>query len=531
MKRLVGAAAALFLLSSSLLAFQNAFGSPRRFDWPDETSTAFFVSRIAAGQPIAASDTDIVALERRLHPRSVNVINGALVPAGFLGLPLFFGAVGRVLGTTATLFLNPLLAALGGIALFFALRSLVGERHAALSAVLFLFHPATWYFAAYSYLPNVPFLALAIIAAALIAFARSRRRHAALLFAASGVAAGLAFGIRLSEAVWALPLLFLLLAVATKKTKLWIAWCCGVAVAFAPTLVLQQTVFSSLLAGYARFSESGAALPSETVAGPLAYLLPFGVHPLRALARLWDSFLAPFWWYAVPAAIGTALAAYAAWTDPSRQRRRFARSALLIAGLVCGYLVLLYGSWTFADPLTMALNTVGRSYVRYWLPIALAMSIAAAGALARVEGFPELRVRIAGRVVLALMIVASFLIAFVQPQEALLRVGDRISAYRGMSDVADRLVPQDGIMLTQRLDKVFFPERRVLALDGAIGEDVQAMTLVATHAGAYRFYFADALTPDEDAAARAALGKRGIDARLLTYLRPDVPLYELTLRK
>ncbi|MEK7072958.1 MAG: glycosyltransferase family 39 protein [Patescibacteria group bacterium] len=544
MKRLLAAAVAVFALTASILAFVNASGAPWRFDWPDETSTAYFARRIAAGESVTAEDPDIALLERRLHPRSVNVRDGMLVPAGFVGLPILLGTVGRVFGNTASLFVVPLLAAASGFGLYVALRSVLSQRHAVLSAVLFLFHPATWYFAAFTHLPNIPFLALLILSAAGMALARSQKKHAVPLFALSGAAAGLAFGIRLSEALWAVPVLLVLLAATSFGSPVsrrvaggvrWrqaAAWFLGLSLAIAPTLLLQQVLFGSLLAGYARFSEAGIALPSESVGGVLAYIFPFGIHPLRAAARFWDSFLAPFWWYAIPAVVGVILAGYAAWGDASRQRRMFARGALVIAGLVCGYLVLLYGSWQFADPLMLAVNTVGRSYVRYWLPIALAMSIAAAGALERLEGFPELRVRIVGRVLLAGMIVASFSLVFVTANESLQQTYYRTREYRRMAAAVEAIVPPDGIILTQRLDKAFFPERRVIALEGPLWEDQQAIDLVARYGTAYHFYYIDDLHDDGRIAARSVFVKFGVDATVRTYLRGEsIPVYELTVRK
>lgn len=532
MTRLLAAAVAVFALTASLLAYTHATRAPGRFDWPDEMSAAFFARRIAAGQPVAAPDPDIAVLERRLHPRSVNVRNGALVPAGFVGLPVLLGTVGRILGSAAALFVVPLLAAASGVALYVALRPVLSRRHAALSVVLFLFHPAVWYFSAYTHLPNVAFTSLLIISAAGMALARSRKKHALPLLALSGAAAGLAFGIRLSEALWAFPLLLAILWAHLRRLRAVPAWLVGLLFAIAPTLLLQQALFGSLLAGYARFSDAGAALPSESVGGILAYVFPFGIHPLRAAARLWDSFLAPFWWYAVPAAVGVILAGYAAWGDASRARRTFARGALLVSGLVCGYLVLLYGSWQFADPLMLAVNTIGRSYVRYWLPIALAMSIAAAGALTRLEGFPELRVRIVGRVLLAGMVAASCWIVFFGANESLLPTAYRLMAYGRMAERVQAAVPEDGIILTQRLDKVIFPERRVIAIEGPLWEDRQAVELVAAHGDAYRFFYADDLNDAQRIAARGTFQKFGIDAEIATFLVGEAyPLYELTIRK
>ncbi len=529
MRRLLLAAAASFLVSTSLLAWQNVAQAPWRFDWPDETGTAFFLRRAAAGRPLAAPDPDIAVLERRLHPRSVNVLGSSLVPAGFLGLPILGGAVGRVLGPGAALFLTPLLAAAAALALARALRGPLSARHATFSAVLFLAHPATLYFSSFSLLPNVPFLSLLVLGASGAAIARDARRFAVPLSVAAGIAAGLAFAVRLSEAVWAVPPLAVLLVWAyRKRPRSGLAWAAGAGLALLPFVFLQQALYGSPLAGYARLGVDGAVLPTEAVGGAWTFLLPFGVHPWHAAVRFWDSFLLPFWWYALPALVGLALAGHAAWAEPVRSRRMSARVALAGGLLVAGYLVLLYGSWVFADPLTLLLNTVGRSYVRYWLPIALLMGVAAAAPLARLEGFPELRVRIVGRLLLGGMIAASALTAFVLPRESVLAVRGRIAEYKRMAAAAEAVVPEDGIILTERLDKVFFPERRVIALEGKVGDDRQAVELVAAHAEEYRFYFADALSEDEDIAARSEFLKRRIQATEVARLRDDVRLYALT---
>lgn len=515
MTRLLATAMVLFLISTAVLSsVQWGQGKTPRFDWPDEGANAFFAQRIAAGLPISAFDSDISRFEERLHPRSINVIGSALVPGGFFGLPLFYGTVASWFGFGATLFLTPLLICAATTALYIGLRRRTNSRVAFFSALLFLFHPAVWYFSAYGYLPNIPFFSLFLISAMVLVQTQGRRGTVAdgLVFL-SGATAGAALAIRLSEAIWAIPVLAVALWPHRHERRRVLWWLAGFVILLAPVLIIQVKVFGSLLGGYGRYGGVETALPTETISGPLALLFPFGVHPLHAALRLWDSWIRPFWWYVPFAAVGILLAGVAAVNDPSRARRQFARAMMIIGAGVAAYVILAYGSWRFADPVILAVNSIGRSYVRYWLPLAALSAIAAAAALARVEGFPELRVRVVGRIVVACMIFASYLTVFVFPNEALLAVRARLVEYGKAQDAITEFEgpAENIIVLTHRLDKVFFPKHPVIALSGPLNEDRQVINFILRFP-AQRFVVADVMTAEESLRLQEALGQYNIVA-------------------
>ncbi len=512
MTRLLLVAAALFLVTTGgvLAAGQARQGVHARFDWPDEMANAFFARQIANHARLNVPDPDIALLEQRLHPRSVNVIGSALVPGGFIGLPFYYGTLASIIGFSPTLFLTPVLVAASALILFFGLRNFLHPRHAFFAALVYLFHPAVWYFSAYTYLPNMPFVALLILSlGTLLAIQGKRSRVADALGFLSGAAAGAALAIRPAEGLWAVPLLALAVWPHRHIRSRLVLWVAAAAMFFLPVLALQLRLFGSVFGGYARFDAGGAA-PSEAVAGPLAFVLPFGFHPLHALARFWDSFLLPFWWVNVLAVLGIGLACIGAVNEPSRRRRLFGHALLALSAGIVAYLILLYGSWRFADAEIFAVNTIGRSYVRYWLPIAVLSAIAAAAPLARMEGFPELRVRVVGRAITVAMVAGSFLMAFVFPKEALLAVRGRLAHSEAIRIVAAAVLPGDAIILTQRMDKVFFPEYRVIALEGKLFEDDQAMDLVAQFVADRHFFLADILTPDDVGRIKSELAERGV---------------------
>ena len=54
------------------------------------------------------------------------------------------------------------------------------------------------------------------------------------------------------------------------------------------------------------------------------------------------------------------------------------------------FFAIYYGSWEFTDKLTLHLNTLGISYVRYWLPIyLLSLPFVATGILWFIRFFPK----------------------------------------------------------------------------------------------------------------------------------------------
>ena len=324
MRYLLAVLAMAFVVASSVLTFTNRSSAPMRlarFDWPDEMATAYFVERIVDGQPIASYDPLIGAAANRIHPRSINVRNSALVPGGFLGFPIILGVMGVWFGYAATFLVTPLLAVAGIYALMFMVRRVFDEPVARLTGVLAFTNPALLYYASYVMLPNVAFVSLALIGAALAMTGRWRFL--------GGVLVGLALFIRPNETIWVLPVF-----VAVVRRNPW-SPLAGLSLGFAPTFLANLAVFGQLLAtGYNRFIESGAVTPLETTG---SIIFPFGIHPAMVATNLWHSAFRLFWWIVIPAGVGLILS----W----KKHRSYSAVALVVAA----WLVLYYGSWPFTD--------------------------------------------------------------------------------------------------------------------------------------------------------------------------------------
>src|SRR5687767_4711074 len=92
-----------------------AVGARPPLSSPDETANRYFAMRVAeSGSPVGPADP----AGSIVHPRSVGVRGERWLPNTFIGLPLLYGSIGRVVGVdTVALVLPPLLAVLGAVAL------------------------------------------------------------------------------------------------------------------------------------------------------------------------------------------------------------------------------------------------------------------------------------------------------------------------------------------------------------------------------------------------------------------------------
>ncbi|MBI4143226.1 hypothetical protein HY480_05115, partial [Candidatus Uhrbacteria bacterium] len=377
----LGVVVALFAIGTSVLSWSNARTTDLapRFHWPDEMSNAYFAARIAAGEPLVVPEPRNVAVGNFIHPRTVNVrSDGALVPGAYLGMPLWYGFLGRVIGTRAMLFLTPILAALGLLAFASIVRRCWNPTIAVVATILLVLHPSTWLFTATAFLPNVPFVALLLMGFALLIPQSSSRGNADVSFRSSrgakeegsrfhaprthvvrflaslgmtkeimcrltgGLCIGLALTIRTHELLWVGAILVALVWRGSRReaqgSKQWEppsfrvrsvqlgAVGLGLIFPFIPILFLNASMYGSpFTTGYALLQEGGGA-PTEFARSFLpswlaAFIAPFGWHPVEAFTRFWQYMVVPYPWFAVLAVVGMG-AAFA--------RRKIHHSSFLI---------------------------------------------------------------------------------------------------------------------------------------------------------------------------------------------------------
>jgi hypothetical protein len=346
--------------------------------WPDSMANYFFTGRLANNNSLSYDEPLNIFANDAVQPRSVNVFNHNIVPTGFVGFILIAGVLAKLLGLYAILLITPLLAVLAVLAFFGLVKRLYNERVAWLAALLLFTLPPFWYYASLPMLPNVLFLSLVIIA---YYFYFKQAKACDYRGLVSGLLFGLALIIRPMEFVWlgvlmVAPLFFYREHFKIKRVLVFMA---GVLLPIIILLAVNQKLYSNAFyTGYLNLEPTKGdsvitRLPpalrtnlSAWLAFPKLILAPFGLHPRLILHNL-----NAYWWQLLwPWCVLFIAALLIGWrrlkTDKLTRGLMVYWWTAVLAG-VC--LIIYYGSWLFDDQLTLRLNTIGISYVRYWLPL------------------------------------------------------------------------------------------------------------------------------------------------------------------
>ncbi len=436
------------------------FATPAIFNSPDETANYFFVSRYAENGSFFSSEPLNYFLSGALHPRSISWNGYALVPQGFIGLPLFYGWLAKISGMASVKFFTPLLAVFGALAFYGIIKRIFCARTAAISYGLLLIFPAYWYYASRFLYPNVPFTALLLIAAwAAIngALHHGGAKRYLIIFSASLSAA---LAIRPVEAFWVLPAVIMVFIFYRENFSWHKFFYSAIIAGFAAIPVLANNLFlygNIFGSGYTLDQAIGAGsgqLAAPAVCGICA-ISPYGLH-LRAIAKNINFiFVKYLWWFSVLAAFGFLISFFS-------KKKKEISAYLAVAALLSAWLLIYYGSGVFTDN-PNGIITLGDSHFRYWLPVFIIMipfaGVAIRRTIFRLRPFYKI---IFGGAGLFLLAVFSIYTAVFSLDDGLLAVKKNLeNSYRVKMEVLG-ITDSDGIIITGRQDKMFFPERSVL---------------------------------------------------------------------
>ncbi|MDP2629870.1 MAG: glycosyltransferase family 39 protein, partial [Candidatus Uhrbacteria bacterium] len=238
-------------LTYSYLSFASVGGGTVRLNSPDETANYFFARTFARDSQIGYEEPLLESSKGVVHARSMTTAGSRVVPVGFLGLTVLYGALAKVFGVGALLFFTPFLAVVTAFAFYFLLKRFFSRTVAALSGVLLLIHPAYWYYASRGMLPNVLFVDLLILGALCLAVAFEKKRH--WLSFVGGILIGTALTVRLSEMLWVLGAgCILALITLRRRTCIGILACIiGLAIPLGVFFSLNKAIYGHpLLFGY-----------------------------------------------------------------------------------------------------------------------------------------------------------------------------------------------------------------------------------------------------------------------------------------
>ncbi|HEX9664846.1 MAG TPA: glycosyltransferase family 39 protein, partial [Patescibacteria group bacterium] len=447
---------------------------------PDETAHYFF-SRIFAEETTLQFFEPLNFLSNNgLKPRSVKVINGYLTPGGFIGLNIIYGSLAKIFGVKAVYFFTPFMAALAVLFFYGLIKIIFDQRIAFVSALLLLIQPAFWYYASRGLLPNVLLVSLLIIGFYFLlkAFEISKIKvYWQWLFA--GLAGGLislALTVRPTEYLWVGLILITLFFGYIKRLSFIKIFLFLVAafLAFCPVFYHNTIVYGQpYLTGYSLSDTKYALQPDleerpiltgEFMAAPpllnqgiWKFVYPFKFHPNNIIRNFVNFYLKFFWWLNILAAVG--LIIYL--VKYGLEKSKIIYLALL--STISAWLIVYYGTWLFFDNITPDRITIGTSYVRYWLPSFILSLPLISLVILYVLKVRRLFFKILLGVVLgAAILLMNARITLWQGEESLRANLENLLDYQRKAENVFQLTPPEAVIITNRTDKLFFPERRVM---------------------------------------------------------------------
>ncbi len=456
--------AVIFFVGALLLPFASG-GS--LYVSPDETANAFFAQQFSQTGSLQIVDPLTKSLGDVLFPRSVVAVQGRLLPQSFLGLPVLYGMATYFFGSWILFVLTPLLAILGALALRCIFRKLFSEVVGDLSAILFLVHPALWYYSARGLMHNVLFVCLLVFGAYFFLcrpltahLKRCEKRYGKLLPfqthmdpLVAGLCVGLSIFVRASEVYWVAGVLVIVCVCFFKRYRFdFLRVMVGVLLGLLPFFLFNDWTYGHpLTTGYTVSDRVGivrSAIESTTTS---SVLFPFGLNLKAAAAHIADYGVLLFWWVSALALIGFAITI-------SKQRLYG-----ILFVLIALWLGIWYGSWTLFDNPDFTQITIANSYVRYWLPVFVLSLPFVAEAILWISARAKTRMAsgVALFALLLLIVGLNIRLVFFEGQDALIRVAETLQTSKQIKADVLSLTEPDAVIVVDRADKLFFPDRHV----------------------------------------------------------------------
>jgi len=480
--------AIIFFAIYSYLPYQQFIGSKGDriiFNSPDATGNYFFTKLLADQGTLRYFEPLNLIAGSNVHPRSVKVIDSYLVPISFIGMTIVYGLIAKIFSIDIIVFLTPLISAITVIFFYLLLKEIFNKNIALFSSLLLFIFPAFWIYTSRSMYHNVFVIDLFIIS--IYFLIKTLKNQKIIYVVISAALLGLAIISRVSEMLWMVPAYFLVFAFFYKQIKIrYIYSSLAVLALFALMLLtINQILYSSPFAtGYEE--DPAAAFASEidqaadiAVSAPVqvqqssnlivnllsGYLLPFGFYPKRALLNFYAYYPYFFWWFFIPACFGGLIYLVRLFQKKDLEfSKRILASYLAIFLFVSIFLIIYYGSWRIVDRLGPQAVSLGTSYLRYFLFIYI-FSLPFIGFLiTEIIKFAKFKYL---KPVVAVLLLTYFAYFSVQltmfkTDESIMAVKQRIDEYYVKAEKVINLTEENSVIISERSDKIFFPQRRVM---------------------------------------------------------------------
>lgn len=487
------------------------------FNSPDETANHFFINELARYNRLAVSTDFSGELGKMIVPRSIRVVNGAMVPGSFLGLIIIYGLLVSLLGEWFLYIIGGIIAGLGAWAYYLLIRDFWGVKNAFYSFFVLLALPAWWYYASLAFFPNV--LLMTLILWSLVAALQFSKNRKLLWLLLSATLTAFALITRLAVFPW-LAIIWVILAIMAVRKKgisfvsLFI-WLAVIAVFLFGLSVIQHDLYGSNFAtGYVLTEEIDTK--AETLSGSLSNFSPVGWHPRLALKNFWNFYIRLFWFLSFPALLGLFV-----FLINIKKESIGRRIYLLIALLVGAWLVNYYGSWQLTDNINEAVVSLGGSYVRYWLPFYLfSIPLAVYGLIWLVSSiFKAPRPKYyATAFLLIVFFLVSFRLTYLDKNDSLLFVSQTLHENKLKKEAVLSLTERGAVIISYRQDKIFFPARAVMHTLN----DASIFALLPELLKLRPVYFYSFLSDDDIASLiEEPLNEQGLELQFIAQIEDD----------
>ncbi|MFH1145824.1 MAG: hypothetical protein V1707_02575 [bacterium] len=434
---------------------------------PDENAYWQSAVKIAAGEhPRWLEELNLLPeVTGMITSRSLLPMGQWLTPGSFIGLPFWYGWIGRITSVQLIPWLTLILTLITAFVFSRLMAKLFGWTAGVIGALLFLSLPAILYFSGRGLFPNVSFVSLLALSVMCLG-SRACWGEERVLFRFKwqpavwsclvGLLLGIGLSFRWSESVWVIPLVFVLLWLNRERLHasdlFWMV--VGGVMGAVPVFYEQYVLYGQWQLTAYDFRAVGAVNGTEAsvVDRILSSILPFGFHPRQMLNVMWQ-YVALFntGWL-----VFTLAGLYRWWNDAKHPF--WIKSYLWLAVIVSGWLLLYYGSWLFYDNWSWQW-TVATSYHRYLLPLFVVWLPLSVYGLTGLWNYRKI-----GSIIVSFLLVVNFgwsVYLVNNGDEGLLTVAKTVEEYQERKTKLLTIVPVNGIIVTTIGDKWIWPERKV----------------------------------------------------------------------
>lgn len=474
------ALAALFF-GYSILRFQQ---SPHIFSWPDEMATSFFIQNFSSNTSLRMSQPLNFIASDLIHPRSTNISNHDIVPTGFIGMPLIYGVIGKIFSPNFILLITPLLALVALYFFFSSLELFFDRRTAIIGTLLLALQPAWWYYANFTFLPNIPFVSLVIIGfSLLLPILKIKHSSQELSFGMLFITLGLM--IRPNELWWVVSL-FLAIIIFSRKRILLKQGILMISISLILCLIylfINKLTYGDFFSfGYQALNGEGSMIIMSYWQKVLKLFFPFGIDPVMTV-KIFIKYILPIH---APTIILALIGVVLTW-----KKIGFRIYSILLA-LTATYLSLYYLSMPTTDLFILSVSKLGLSYHRYLLPIVIMDIPLAAYAL----NWISIKLWVKRKnflmvIFLTAISTLSFYQVFFWGADNLISIRSSISQYHELHDRVLSLTPDNSIIITERADKWLFPDRAIIQEGNLLASEDGVLNSLALQSPIYLITFGD----------------------------------------